>query len=160
MNGLYKKRERDVKRNRVKDIVFSTIFSPVNSRKTWLHDYYTQKFGHLIDIFNIIKFDRSLDQSDNTNEDVSELEGIELDELEANKPHARLSILFQSIESEIILHRCCKRIFEESNQTVPVFTVHDCIITTQNNLTYLEHVMIEEFTRAIGYHPPLDVERW
>jgi hypothetical protein len=153
-------KERIVTKKKVKEVVFSTIFSPVNSRKTWLHDYYTEKFGQIIELFDIIKSDMILVQSDDNNEDVSELEDIEIAELETKKPHARLSILFQAIESEIILHKCCKRIFEESNHTVPIFTVHDCIITTQENLNYLESVMIEEFSIVIGYHPPLDIERW
>lgn len=153
-------KERTVSKKKVKEVVFSTIFSPVNSRKTWLHDYYTQKFGQIIELFNIIKSDEILVQSDDNNDDISALEDIEIAELETKKPHARLSILFQAIESEIILHRCCKRIFNESNYTIPTFTVHDCIITTQININYLSNIIIEEFTAAIGYAPPLDTELW
>lgn len=76
------------------------------------------------------------------------------------KPHARLAILFQAIESKIALHRICKRIFEEKVKTVPVFTVHDCFVTTQGNEDYLKKIIIEEFTTYIGYPPPLGVENW
>jgi len=153
-------KEKTITKERVKEVVFSTIFSPVNSRKTWLHGYYTQKFAPVIDFFNIIKHDIYSIQSTDNNEDIIELNEIEIDELAVKKPHARLSILFQAIESEIILHRCCKRIFEERIHSIPIFTVHDCIITTQNNMDYLENTIIEEFTTSIGYPPPIDIESW
>lgn len=153
-------KEKIITKKRVKEVVFSTIFSPVNSRKTWLHDYYTQKFGYVIALFNIIKQDNASIQSIDSDEDLTGLEESEIEELTIKKLHARLSILFQAIESEIILHRCCRRIFEEKNHSVPIFTVHDCIITTQNNIEYLKTIIIEEFTTTIGYPPPFEIEFW
>ena len=66
----------------------------------------------------------------------------------------------QSIESEIILHRCCKRIWDERNHQVPVFTIHDSIATTLENVEYVKSVMEEELRKAIGVTPTLSVERW
>ena len=42
----------------------------------------------------------------------------------------RFACLLQSVESEIILHRCCKRIWDEGGHKIPVFTIHDSIATT------------------------------
>jgi len=74
--------------------------------------------------------------------------------------HATLACLLQSIESEIILHRCCKRIWEEGNQQIPIFTIHDSIVTTTENKDLVENIMREELTNTIGVSPKLDVDNW
>lgn len=76
------------------------------------------------------------------------------------KQHNRLSCLLQAIESEIILHRCCKRIWEEGKQQVPVFTIHDSITTTIEYSEYVKKIMEEELFRAIGVSPTLNIENW
>lgn len=77
-----------------------------------------------------------------------------------DKQHNRLSCLLQSIESEIILHRCCKRIWEEGNHQVPVFTIHDSIATTVEHVEWVKGIMQRELTNAIGIPPNLTVEHW
>jgi hypothetical protein len=74
--------------------------------------------------------------------------------------HAALACLLQSIESEIILHRCCKRIWKESNHQVPVFTIHDSIATTTEHVEWVKGIMQEELTNAIGIPPTLKEEQW
>lgn len=167
INWAKDEKDKVVSRETVKKVVFLSIFSPVNSRKTWLSAYYDDKFPELVDFFNLIKTDNNNTNNFDDNEtDLNEIETddavevVEADEIDETKPHARLSILFQSIESQIVLHRCCKRIFEEKNKTVPVFTIHDCIVTTEENVEYLKEVVIEEFTANIGYPPPLGIENW
>lgn len=76
------------------------------------------------------------------------------------KQHNRLACLLQSIESEVILHRCCKRIWEECNHQVPVFTIHDSIATTVEFVEYVKTIMKEELTKAIGIAPTLEIEQW
>ena len=76
------------------------------------------------------------------------------------KQHNRLACLLQSIESEIILHRCCKRIWEEANGQVPIFTIHDSIATTVEYVGYVEAIMREELTEAVGIAPTLSIEYW
>lgn len=68
--------------------------------------------------------------------------------------------LLQSIESEIILHRCCRRIWEEGHHQVPVFTIHDSISTTTEHLEFVKNIMQEELTNAIGISPYLNTESW
>ncbi len=80
--------------------------------------------------------------------------------LSIRKQHNRLACLLQSMESEIILHRCCKRIWEEGNHQVPVFTIHDSIATTIEHVEYVQTVMREELTKAIGIAPTLKIEQW
>lgn len=74
--------------------------------------------------------------------------------------HAALACLLQSIESEIILHRCCKRIWEEGYHQVPVFTIHDSIATTTEHVEWVKSIMREELTNAIGIPPTLKEEQW
>ena len=71
-----------------------------------------------------------------------------------------LACLLQSIESEIILHRCCKRIWEEGHNQVPAFTIHDSITTTIEYWEYVKQLMEEELFRAIGVSPTLNIENW
>ena len=80
--------------------------------------------------------------------------------LPIKKQHNRLACLLQSIESEIILHRCCKRTWEEMNHQVPVFTIHDSIATTIEYKEYVRTVMQEELLKAIGVLPTLSEEYW
>lgn len=72
--------------------------------------------------------------------------------------HRALACLLQNIESEIILHRCCKRIWYEYNQAIPVFTIHDSICTTQENVNVVVNIMTEELGNAIGLAPHLTIE--
>lgn len=74
--------------------------------------------------------------------------------------HAALACLLQSIESEIILHRCCKRIWEKGNYQVPVFTIHDSIATTSEHVEWVKTIMQEELTNAIGLPPTFKEEQW
>jgi len=75
--------------------------------------------------------------------------------VDIEKQHNRLAKLLQSIESNIVLHKCCKRIWIEGNQQVPVFTIHDNIVTTQGNENFVRKIMYEELERHIGIEPPL-----
>lgn len=72
----------------------------------------------------------------------------------------RFACLLQSVESEIILHRCCKRIWDEGGHRVPVFTIHDSIATTAENVKFVRNIMDEELTRAAGVHPHFKTELW
>lgn len=72
----------------------------------------------------------------------------------------RFACLLQSVESEIILHRCCKRIWDEGGHNVPVFTIHDSIATTAENVKLVRNIMDEELTKAAGVHPHFKIELW
>ena len=72
----------------------------------------------------------------------------------------RFACLLQSVESEIILHRCCKRIWDEGEHQVPVFTIHDSIATTSEYVEFVRNIMDEELTKAAGVHPNFKTELW
>ena len=68
-----------------------------------------------------------------------------------------LPILLQSIESYLFLQVISKRISSEF-PGLPIFTVHDSIITLKGHEDKIEQIMIEELTRAIGLPPKISVE--
>ena len=76
------------------------------------------------------------------------------------KQHNRLAILLQSLEARIILHRCCKRIWEEGAHKIPIFTIHDSIVTTESNKDFVRGVMESELMKAIGVKPSISIEEW
>ena len=76
------------------------------------------------------------------------------------KQKNRFACLLQSVESEIILHRCCKRIWDEGEHKVPVFTIHDSIATTSEYVEFVRSIMDEELTKAAGVHPNFKTEAW
>lgn len=72
--------------------------------------------------------------------------------------HKALSCLLQSIESEIILHRCCRKIWEEGNQQIPVFTIHDSICTTIDNTNFVLNIIQQTLTDSIGILPNVEAK--
>lgn len=70
-----------------------------------------------------------------------------------------LPILLQRIESHLVLEVITKRIAKETPH-LPLFTIHDSIITTAGNEKYVRRIMLEELERAVGVSPVLRLERW
>lgn len=135
---------QSISRDEAKTTMFRLFFSSNRENRDdenhWLITYYKSKFPQVAELFKIIK---------------KQFQG-----LNEEKQHGRLACLLQSIESEIILHRCCKRIWEEKNHQVPVFTIHDSIATTIENREYVKGIMEDELTKAIGITPKLSEEIW
>lgn len=67
--------------------------------------------------------------------------------------------LLQRMESYIVLDRICKRISLE-RPNLPIFTIHDSVITTKGNEDYVKGIMLEELRNCIGYEPKLKIESW
>ncbi len=67
--------------------------------------------------------------------------------------------LLQQIEARLILDIITKRIAHEKPH-IPIFTIHDSITTTNDNLEYVKKIMKEELTLHIGIRPNLKVEYW
>lgn len=71
-----------------------------------------------------------------------------------HKDKSRLSRLLQSIESWLVLDRICERISDE-RPDLPIFTVHDSIVTTEGNQDYVQRIMKEEIQHYVGHVPVL-----
>lgn len=79
-------------------------------------------------------------------------------ELIKREDHTALAILLQNIESEIVLHRCCLKIWENGKHEVPVFTIHDSVCTTVENVQFIVDCLTEILTEYIGVTPHLKIE--
>jgi hypothetical protein len=71
--------------------------------------------------------------------------------------NALLACLLQTIEADVILNKICERVRKE-RPYLPLFTIHDSLLTTEGNELYLKQVMEEEFARNIGATPNLTVK--
>ena len=75
------------------------------------------------------------------------------------KLHSTLACTLQNLEAELILHVVCKRISEEYPH-IPLFTIHDSIVTTVDNSYCVKQVMKEELEKAICLTPQIKIEIW
>jgi len=73
--------------------------------------------------------------------------------------HSTLPILLQRIESDLFLKKIARRIARENPQ-MPIFTIHDSIITTCGNEHIVYTIMKDELTYSIGIEPTLKIEYW
>ena len=76
-----------------------------------------------------------------------------------NEKHNTLALLLQRIESYLILDVICKRISDEK-PNLPIFTIHDCIVTTVGNENYVSNIIKEEMEKVVGIAPMVSLEYW
>ena len=138
---------RTITRDEAKVFVFYTIYSsnklPQEPFLRGMRIKFNDIFPEVAELFKLINHKFKMF------EDLEDLEG---------EQHNKLARLLQSIESMIILHRCSKKIWEDRNHQVPIFTIHDSIYTTVEHQDYVKQVMEEVLTRVIGIPPTLDSE--
>lgn len=121
-------------RKEIKEVIFTVLFTGnqfIGQHEAGPKRVFKDRFPTVYKIFSLIK------KEDKTN----------------------LPKLLQRIESYIILDRVCKKIAEE-RPYLPIFTIHDSVITTVGNEGYIEAIMREELTLCIGYKPSLKIEYW
>ena len=73
------------------------------------------------------------------------------------RDNAILPCLLQRLESHIFLSVICNRIISE-NPRIPIFTIHDSILTTKGNEDFIKKMIEEEFEKLIGFIPKLHKE--
>lgn len=73
--------------------------------------------------------------------------------------HNTLAIILQIIEAQLILGKICK-IISDYNPKIPLFTLHDAIITTEQHIELVESVMKEVLADEIGLDPQIKREYW
>jgi hypothetical protein len=76
-----------------------------------------------------------------------------------DKKHNTLALLLQRIESYLILDVICKRISIEKPD-LPIFTIHDSIVTTVGNEEYVSRIVKEEMNNVVGIPPMVSIEYW
>lgn len=75
------------------------------------------------------------------------------------KDKTLLAILLQNIESHFIVEVIARRIAKE-HPNLPIYTIHDSIVTTKGNEGLVAAIMKEELTKGVGKAPSLKFEYW
>ncbi|KFC23651.1 hypothetical protein [Epilithonimonas lactis] len=73
--------------------------------------------------------------------------------------HSVLAVVLQNLEAEIVLNKTCKKIHSE-NTDVRMYTLHDSIITTEENVEYVMNEMAKSLKACIGIEPNFKIEKW
>lgn len=140
---------KTITRDEAKIAMFYTIYSSNrNTKDLFLKQMkimFNQMFPEVAKLFKIIKHEYKIFK------DI---------DLIGKKQHNKLACLLQTIESQIILHNCCKRIWVEGKQQIPIFTIHDSIVTTSQHKDYVEFVMEKELEKVIKIKPVLNVDKF
>lgn len=72
--------------------------------------------------------------------------------------HARLAWMMQHEESTLFIARICRRLMKERPK-MPLYTVHDSLVTTESHLDFIRQIAMEEFY-ALGVIPTFKTEAW
>ena len=73
--------------------------------------------------------------------------------------HAALACLLQRFESNLVLHMTSVEI-NESCPSMPVFTIHDSIATTEQFLPHAERIFKKNLCQCLGIEPKFHIEKW
>lgn len=74
--------------------------------------------------------------------------------------HRYFSHLLLQMESYFMLNIVARGFNKRFNGKMPLFTLHDCLITTEDNIEALHHFMRERLSEALKFKPVLKVEVW
>jgi hypothetical protein len=128
--AMYPKQSFD--KGRMKELTYKVFFSSnqsIQGMNNWTKREFKWKFKGIYAMFSAIK----------------------------RKNHRALSHILQRIESEIMIQNVCKRISLEQ-PTLPIFTIHDSVLTTIGNQDYVIKVIKEEAFKLTGLKVSLGTE--
>ena len=64
-------------------------------------------------------------------------------------------IILQKLEAQMLLHRVSKRVYDV-NPDIPLFTIHDSIITTKQHASTLKYILEDEYQKLLGFIPQFE----
>jgi hypothetical protein len=121
-------------KRRLKEIIFVTMFSDnrfIGQKEAKMKRFFKQLFPTVYEVFSLIK----------------------------KKANFLLPVILQRIESEIVLKRIAKSISKQY-PNLPIFTIHDSIVTLATSKELIRDIVKREFHTSIGLKPSLSVEIW
>jgi hypothetical protein len=71
--------------------------------------------------------------------------------------HKNLAIQLHKLESDLIINTVAKRILREQ-PSIALYTIHDCILTSRDNVDYVRQVIFDESKRLYGIAPKLKIK--
>lgn len=81
------------------------------------------------------------------------------DKFPVEKFSTLLPIMLQRLESYIFIQNIATKILSE-HPDIPIFTIHDSICTTEENVEVLERIIKSEIERIVGLTPSLNITSW
>ena len=139
-NGLI---PEDIKETRgfAKTATFSSFFAPnFDYRYIEAMQHFKKTFPNVYSIFSEIKY---------------AVKGTK----KKDKVHSALSVALQALEAELFLDKICKRI-NETNPNIPIFTIHDSVVTTVGYEDIVQQIIEEETYNTIRIKPKINIEKW
>jgi hypothetical protein len=76
------------------------------------------------------------------------------------KSHKLFSYLMLQTESHFMLNIVARQFNKKYNGKKPLFTIHDCLVTTENNLDDLYQFMKETLSEELKFTPILKRQNW
>ncbi len=119
------------RRDDIKKDVLIAFYSKQGTRSGGVKKIFRRKFPQVYQFINLVKKDN----------------------------YKALALLLQRIESHIMLDHVCARITSEKPD-LPIFTIHDSVVTTEGNQEYVKQVIADEMFRFVGEFPMLSIEHW
>jgi hypothetical protein len=75
-------------------------------------------------------------------------------------PYNQFSHMLFQIEANVVLGKVAKKFNSIYWRKAPIFSLHDCLITTCDYGTILFELMTNEFTEIFGMPPQLELKEW
>ncbi|AWG20443.1 hypothetical protein FFWV33_02310 [Flavobacterium faecale] len=77
-----------------------------------------------------------------------------------SKNHCFFSYLVLQMESYFMLNIVARKLNSKYKRKIPFFTLHDCIITTVENIDVVKEFVLQTLTQELGFIPVVVVERY
>jgi hypothetical protein len=125
-----KRRSKKLERNQMKDKLLIFLMDQNDSHNNTIRSIFTKHFPNVLEMTERIKEQR----------------------------YQNMGVLLQCLESHTFLDVVARRLHDEYQ--IPFCTIHDCIITTEENITVAWQVIMDAFAQEYGVQPNLDVTCW
>lgn len=76
------------------------------------------------------------------------------------KNHSFFSYLTLQTESYFMLNIIARKLNKDFRKKIPILTIHDCIVTTEENVEFVKEFMDTTFLKELGFVPMLKSEIW
>lgn len=64
-------------------------------------------------------------------------------------------VLLQRLEAQILLHHVCRLVYNHDS-SIPLFTIHDSLVTTAEHAEFIQQTLLREYEKALGAPPALE----
>ena len=76
------------------------------------------------------------------------------------KNHRFYSYLTLQTESYFMLHIIARKLNKDFRKKIPILTLHDCIVTPEENVDFVKEFMDNTFLKELGFVPMLKTKKW